>query len=41
MPVMQRFGVPATVRASLSVHNGPDDIAALLEAVREAGERLR
>jgi cysteine desulfurase/selenocysteine lyase len=41
MPVMQRFGVPATVRASLSVHNTPEDVAALIAAVREAGERLR
>ncbi len=41
MPVMQRFGVPATVRASLSVHNGLDDVEALVDAVREAGDRLR
>ena len=41
MPVMQRFGVPATVRASLSVHNTSDDVDALVAAVRAAGERLR
>ena len=41
MPVMQRFGVPATVRASLSVHNTSDDVDALVAAVREAGQRLR
>ena len=41
MPVMQRFGVPATVRASLSVHNTLDDVLALVEGVREACGRLR
>ena len=41
MPVMQRFGVPATVRASLSLHNTADDVDALVDAVREAAERLR
>lgn len=41
MPVMQRFGVPATVRASLSVHNTLDDVLALVDGVREACGRLR
>ncbi|MBU6440299.1 MAG: cysteine desulfurase [Betaproteobacteria bacterium] len=41
MPVMQRFGVPATVRASLSVHNTLEDVQALLDGVRETCERLR
>lgn len=40
MPVMQRFGVPATVRASLSLHNGRRDVDALMEALRIARERL-
>jgi len=37
-PVMDRFGVPATVRASLGMYNGRDDIDALvggLERVKE------
>jgi cysteine desulfurase/selenocysteine lyase len=41
MPVMQRFGVPATVRASVSLHNTLDDIDALVAAVREARDRLQ
>jgi cysteine desulfurase / selenocysteine lyase len=40
MPVMQRFGVPATVRASLSLHNTARDIDALLAALHVARERL-
>jgi cysteine desulfurase / selenocysteine lyase len=40
MPVMQRFGVPATIRASLSVHNDGRDIDALLAALAIAKERL-
>jgi cysteine desulfurase/selenocysteine lyase len=40
MPVMQRFGVPATVRASLSLHNTAGDIDALLSALHVARERL-
>jgi cysteine desulfurase/selenocysteine lyase len=40
MPVMQRFGVPATVRASLSVHNDRRDVDALLAALAVAKERL-
>jgi cysteine desulfurase/selenocysteine lyase len=34
-PVMERFGVPATVRASLSVYNGRDDLDALAAGLRE------
>jgi len=34
-PVMERFGVPATVRASLSVYNGRDDLDALAMGLRE------
>ncbi|HEX4044564.1 MAG TPA: cysteine desulfurase [Gammaproteobacteria bacterium] len=33
MPLMQRFQVPATVRASLGVYNTTQDIAALVEAI--------
>jgi cysteine desulfurase/selenocysteine lyase len=40
MPVMQRFGVPATVRASLSLHNDERDVDALLAALAVAKERL-
>ena len=40
MPVMQRFGVAATVRASLSVHNDERDVDALLAALAVARERL-
>jgi cysteine desulfurase/selenocysteine lyase len=40
MPVMQRFGVPATVRASLSLHNCSADVDALLVALRVAREKL-
>lgn len=40
MPVMKRFGVPATARASLSVHNDSRDIEALLAALTVAKERL-
>jgi cysteine desulfurase / selenocysteine lyase len=40
MPVMQRFGVPATVRASLSLHNDERDVDALLAALAVARERL-
>ena len=37
-PEMDRFGVPATVRASFSVYNDEDDIAALVRAIRRAQE---
>jgi cysteine desulfurase/selenocysteine lyase len=40
MPVMQRFGVPATVRASFSLHNTARDVDALLAALQVARERL-
>jgi cysteine desulfurase/selenocysteine lyase len=35
-PLMRRFGVPATTRASFGVHNGPDDVDALVDAVHAA-----
>ncbi|RMG92154.1 MAG: cysteine desulfurase [Zetaproteobacteria bacterium] len=36
MPVMQRFGVPATVRASLAAYNTLDDLDALFLALEKA-----
>jgi cysteine desulfurase / selenocysteine lyase len=41
MPVMQRFGVPATVRVSLSLHNTRADIDALIGALELVWARLR
>ena len=38
MPVMQRFGVPATVRASLAFYNTPAELETLTSALREARE---
>ncbi|MFM0367126.1 SufS family cysteine desulfurase [Paraburkholderia sediminicola] len=38
MPVMQRFGVPATVRASLGLYNTRDDIDALIGGLGHVGE---
>ncbi len=35
MPVMQRFGVPATARASFSLYNTKEDIDALVRATHE------
>lgn len=35
-PTMRRFGVPGTVRASLSFYNNKDDIDRLVEGVKEA-----
>ncbi len=32
-PVMDRFGVPATIRASVSVYNGRDDLDALVQGL--------
>ena len=37
-PVMDFFDVPATVRASFAVHNGRDDVDALVAAVRRVRE---
>jgi len=34
-PVMDRYGVPATARASLGMYNDPSDIDALVKALRE------
>jgi cysteine desulfurase/selenocysteine lyase len=40
MPVMQRFGIPATARASLAFYNTPAELEALARAVRQAREML-
>ena len=37
-PVMERFGIPATVRASFSVYNDESDVAALVRAIRRTQE---
>ena len=37
-PVMERFGVPATARASFSVYNHEDDVAALVRAIHRVQE---
>ncbi len=37
-PVMARFGVPATARASLAVYNGKDDIDRLVKALLKVNE---
>lgn len=39
-PLMARFGIPGTVRASLSVYNNHEDIDALVKAVAKAREML-
>lgn len=41
MPVMQRFNVPATVRASFGVYNNEADIDRLVSALYEALDMLR
>lgn len=40
MPLMARFGVPATARASLAVYNGRDDIDQLVNALHKARRLL-
>jgi cysteine desulfurase/selenocysteine lyase len=40
MPVMQRFGVPATVRASLAFYNTPTELETLASSLREVREIL-
>jgi cysteine desulfurase/selenocysteine lyase len=37
-PVMERFGVPATARASLAMYNTPDEVDALASALRKVRE---
>jgi cysteine desulfurase/selenocysteine lyase len=38
MPVMQRFGVPATARASLAFYNTTEEIDVLVGAIHKAVE---
>jgi len=38
MPVMRRFGVPATVRASLAFYNTREELDALGAGLREVRE---
>ncbi|MFQ3586170.1 MAG: cysteine desulfurase [Fimbriimonadaceae bacterium] len=40
MPLMKRFGIPATARASIAVYNTPDELDRLGEAVRKAQELM-
>jgi cysteine desulfurase / selenocysteine lyase len=40
-PTMERFGVPATVRASFGVYNGRDDVDALIRALRNVQKVLQ
>jgi cysteine desulfurase/selenocysteine lyase len=35
MPVMQRFGVPATARASLAFYNTREEVNALVGAIHK------
>jgi cysteine desulfurase/selenocysteine lyase len=37
-PVMERFGIPATARASFSIYNGPEDVDALVGAIHKTRE---
>lgn len=37
-PVMDHFGIPATTRASFSMHNGKDDVEALVKGIRRVME---
>ncbi len=39
-PLMKRFGVPGTVRASFSIYTSEDDIRAFAKAVRKAKDML-
>jgi cysteine desulfurase/selenocysteine lyase len=35
MPLMERFGLSATARASFAVYNGPDDIEQLVRGLQK------
>ena len=41
MPVMQRYGVPATARASLAFYNTKQEMDVLASAIRKVGEVFR
>jgi cysteine desulfurase/selenocysteine lyase len=40
MPLMQRFGIPATARASLAFYNTKEEVAVLVAAIHKAIEML-
>jgi cysteine desulfurase / selenocysteine lyase len=40
-PVMARYGIPATVRASFACYNTPDDVEALARGIERAREVFR
>lgn len=40
MPLMSRFNIPGTVRASFAVYNTPDEVEALAHAVKRAAKML-
>jgi len=40
-PVMQRFGIPATSRASFAVYNTPDEVDALVAGIRKVQKVFR
>jgi cysteine desulfurase/selenocysteine lyase len=40
-PVMDRFGVPATARASFALYNTRDDVDALVRGLHKVGEMFR
>jgi cysteine desulfurase/selenocysteine lyase len=40
-PVMDRYGIPATTRASLALYNTREDVDALVAALRKAMETFR
>ena len=41
MPLMERLGIPGTVRASFAVYNTEEEVEMLVKAVRRAAEILR
>ena len=41
MPLMERLGIPGTVRASFAVYNTPEEVEAFISAVKRAVEILR
>lgn len=40
-PLMDRFGIPGTVRASFAIYNTKEDVDRLVDAVRRAAKMLR
>ena len=37
-PIMERFGVPATTRASFSLYNTPEEVEVLVRAIHSVRE---